>query len=277
MAVAECLGQLTPMQMQELPLLVGVAEPNRPGVDTIWPRSAIADVERRLGVHFHRGLSAVIAKGHTAGFEALRVARDLLLDSTIAGCLVCGVDSLVNASSLQWLEGHSRLKHEDLSNGVIPGEAAAAVYVHRRPAPATAPLIGLAGLGFGHEKATVLSEEPLLGVGLTAAARAALTEAGLKLHDIDFRLSDATGETYGFKELALVVARLHRVWKAEVPHWHCADAIGDSGAAAGVCQLVIAAQAFRRYYAFGDRAICFTSGLIGDRAATVLRRWEAGG
>ena len=63
-------------------------------------------------------------------------------------------------------------EHEDYSNGVIPGEAAAAVYVNRAPFSMASPQIQLAGLGFGHEKATVSSEEPLLGVGLTGAARA---------------------------------------------------------------------------------------------------------
>lgn len=117
-----------------------------------------------------------------------------------------------------------------------PGEAAAAIYVNRPPAT-TQTQVQVTGLGFGQEKATISSEEPLLGLGLTAAARAALAEAGLQLHEMDFRPSDATGEAYGCKEQALLVARLHRVWKPEVPHWHCADSIGDCGAAAGVCQL----------------------------------------
>jgi 3-oxoacyl-[acyl-carrier-protein] synthase-1 len=146
----------------------------------------------------------------------------------------------------------------------------------QRQAPAkAATTVQVIGLGFGQEKATVSSEEPLLGLGLAEAARAALAEAGLQLHDTDFRLSDATGEAYGFKEQALAVARLHRVWKAEFPHWHCADSIGDAGAAAGVCQLVIASQAFRRGYAFGDRAICFTSATSEDRAVAVLQRQVA--
>jgi 3-oxoacyl-[acyl-carrier-protein] synthase I len=272
MAVTDCLGDTAPLPLERVPVLVGLAEPGRPAGGARLADTIVVMLEERLGLRFHPRLSSAIPGGHTAGFAALRAARALLNDAEVAGCLICGVDSYINASSLLWLEAQWRLKHEDHSNGVIPGEAAAAVYVHRSPAPTSSVVIQLLGLGFGREQATITSEEPLLGLGLTGATRAALTEAGSKLDDMDYRLSDATGEVYGFKELALVVARLHRTWKAEVPHWHCADSIGDTGAAAGICQLVMASQAFRRNYAFGDRAICFTSAPHGDRAVAVLQR-----
>src|SRR5207237_7968617 len=122
-----------------------------------------------------------------------------------------GADSYVDGRALRWLEEHWRLKTDDNSDGVIPGEAAAAVFLQpHAPAPAAA-LAEVVGLGFAQEKAHVLSEDPLLGLGLAAAARQALAEAGLRLHEIDFRLSDVTGESYGFKEQSLVLARLMRV------------------------------------------------------------------
>ena len=100
-----------------------------------------------------------------------------------------------------------------------------------------------------------MTDEPLLGVGLTRAADLALTEAGVGMHDIDFRLSDVTGESYGFKEQVLAVNKLLKVHKEEFPLWHYADAIGDTGAAAGLCQLAIAYQAFVKGYAPGRRAV----------------------
>jgi 3-oxoacyl-[acyl-carrier-protein] synthase-1 len=56
------------------------------------------------------------------------------------------------------------------------------------------------------------------------------------------------------------------------PVWTWADSIGDSGAAAGIAQLVVADDALRKGYAPGDRLLCLTSSAGGDRAAAVLRR-----
>ena len=90
---------------------------------------------------------------------------------------------------------------------------------------------------------------------------------------MDWRISDVTGEQYGFKELPLVEGRLMRTVRKESQElWHGADSIGDVGAAAGITQLVMADAAFRKEYAPGDRAICFCSSVPGDRAAAVLQR-----
>jgi 3-oxoacyl-[acyl-carrier-protein] synthase-1 len=274
LALEDCLAQAPALSWPSVPLLVGLAEPGRPGGAASLAESLLPQVQEKLGVQFHPRLSRVLAKGHTAGFECLRLARQLLQTPDVPGCLVCGVDSYINASSLQWLEQHWRLKREDNSDGVIPGEAAAVVYVQRQPPAKAETRVAVLGLGFGQEKATVFSEEPLLGLGLTAAARAALAEAKLTMQAIDFRLSDVTGEAYAFKEHSLAVCRLTRTWKAEFPHWHCADSIGDSGAAAGLCQLVLAHHAFSKDYAFGDRCTCYTSAVPGERAVAVLERQQ---
>lgn len=180
------------------------------------------------------------------------------------------VDSLVNLQTLRWLDRNFRLKTPANRDGLIPGEAAAAVLLQSAPKPRT--VTEVVGLGFGKESAHILSEEPLLGLGLTLATRQALSEANLDLHEIDGRLSDVTGETYGFKELALVTARIMRTSrKREQPLWHWSEAIGDTGAAAGVAQLVFADEAFRKGYAPGERMIGWTSAEPGDRAAVVLR------
>lgn len=271
LALSDCLKLSEPLPKNS-PLLVGLAEPDRPGGTAHLEQSLIPQLSSELGVQFNPRLSRAFPAGHTAGFEALRAARDLILDGTVDSCLVCGVDSYVNAKSLLWLEQHGRLKSAENSDGVIPGEAAAAIWLHRAPILAPAPAVALRGLGFGHEEVGVLSEQPLLGVGLSAAARAALTEAQLQLHEIAFRISDVTGEGYGFKEQSLSVSRLMRGRREAFPLWHPADSLGDTGAAAGVCQMVVACDALRNGYAPGSRAICFTSSVRGARAVAVTQR-----
>ena len=122
----------------------------------------------------------------------------------------------------------------------------------------------------------MLTEEPLLGLGLADAGRQALKEAGWGFHELEFRLSDVSGESYGFREHALAHARLMRVVRLkDHPLWHAADSIGDIGAAAGVVQLIMASTAWAKGYAPGDRAACFTSAVPGERAVAMLRRCQA--
>jgi 3-oxoacyl-[acyl-carrier-protein] synthase-1 len=274
-ALAECLAGSPGLRTEQVPLLAGLAEPDRPGGPAGRAAAIIPEVETRLGRKFHRRLSEPLARGHTAVFASFQRARELLLRGDIPACLVAGVDSYLNAISLDWLHQAQRLKTEGNSNGVIPGEAAAAVLLQRRPpAPPMAP-VAVLGLGFAVEKVHVLSEEPFLGLGLAEAARAALAEARLGLHEIHFRLSDVTGESYGFKEQALLLPRVMRERVAEFPIWHCADSIGDVGAAVGACLLVHAFQAFSKGYAPGDRAVGCTSSVPGERAVAIFQRQTA--
>lgn len=272
MALTDCLKDKPSEPLDRIPLLVGLAESARPGGGAeLVARSIIERVQEKVGVQFHRKFSQVITKGHVSGFESLRVVRDLFKDAGIQVCLVCGVDSYINASSLLWLDQHWRLKTEENSDGVIPGEAAVAAFIEKHPSPKSS--VEVTGLGFSHERSHVLCDAPFLGIGLASAAKTALSEAGLSLHQMDFRLSDVTGESYGFKEQSLVEARLLRIRKDELPLWHAAESIGDIGATAGIVQLMAAGAAFRKGYAPGEKAICYTSAVPGDRAVAVIKRY----
>ena len=272
-AIEDCLGKAAGGVPERLPIVLGVGEPGRPGVCGN-PRGLIAQVEKRLGVRFHETLSTVVERGNAAGFHALALARKLPVPMS----LVCAVDSYINAPALHWLERGSRLKTPENPDGVIPGEGAAALLVEgaaqgggRGALPTNTRVLGL---GWGTESAHVLSEEPILGLGLAKAALEALGEARLQMQEMDFRVSDVSGESYAFKEQALALARTLKVRKEELPIWHCAESIGDTGAAAGICQLVVVSAAFGRGYAPGDRAICYTSSVSGDRAVAVVGRAE---
>lgn len=269
--VASCLQETKTPVSPELPIIVGLAERGRPGGSDELRGSVIDRLQAKTKYQFHSDLSIVMQVGHTAAFRLLDIVRRIFQDSEVSACLVCGADSLINHRTLRWLEQHWRVKTSENSDGIIPGEAAAAVLIQRNKISGGQILLEVTGLGFGHETAHVLSEEPLLGKGLASAVQAALSEANLGMHEIDLRLSDATGEAYGFKEQVLTLARLMRVRKAELPIWHCADSIGDVGAASGVCQLVQAFHAFQKQYAPGNQVICTTTGVLGDRAVAVVR------
>jgi 3-oxoacyl-[acyl-carrier-protein] synthase-1 len=273
-AIQDCLANAVGVRWQEVPLLIGLAEPGRPGGADL-ANEIVKRVEETVGVKFHSRLSQTIPKGHVAGCEGLRIARELFRTHKIPSCLICGVDSYINASSLFWLDQHWRLKRDDHTNGVIPGEAAAAVLAAcgESDPQQTRPTAEVIGMGFGHEEITVFIEQPLRGMGLANAAGLALAEAGLGYHEVDFRIADLTGESYGVREHVLAEGRLTKTVRHEDrPIWHAADSIGDTGAAAGVIQLVLAASAWAKGYAPGDRAVGFTSSVAGERAVVAIRR-----
>jgi 3-oxoacyl-[acyl-carrier-protein] synthase-1 len=118
-AVAECVHGHDRRELLKLPLFIGLAESQRPGSGATLSDSIISGIERRLGVRFLDSQSCVIASGRTAGFEALRRARDLMQSERFPRCLVCAVDS-TEPALLAWLSEHWRLKSEENSDGVIP-------------------------------------------------------------------------------------------------------------------------------------------------------------
>ena len=265
-SISEVAGRRLGLAWPQVPLLLCLAEPERPGAQAGNQRLAqtlVDQAQERLGMRFHPELSRAFACGHTAAFRALAHARTLMARGLAPACLVCAADSLLNATTLQWLSMNDRLKTELQRDGLSPGEAAAAVLVESQVREESC--VQVLGLGFGLEAATVSSGLPQLGLGLAAAARSALDEARRGLHEIDLRLSDVSGELHGFKELPLLQARLE-----DQPLWHWAEAIGDTGAAAGLAQLVLADQAFRKDYAPGPLALGLSSAWHGDRAAAVL-------
>ena len=146
----------------------------------------------------------------------------------------------------------------------VTGEAGAALIVSTRPLRLAPRQARIAGLGFATER------EPSRGLGIAEAARLALREADLDLAEIDFRISDAAGEPYAFKELALMLARLLRRKRERFPLWLPSESIGYTGAASALVGLAVAFQAFRRGYAPGPRALVSAAGSTGDRAVAVL-------
>lgn len=251
----------------QLPLILCTRSSELPGpaVDDL-----IREIEQRLGLTFGAKHSAHLARGQVAAFEALAQARLVIANGQAKACLIAAVDSLLDARTLAWLASHKRLKWSRQSDGIIPGEAACVSVVTALHLGASS--LAIHGLGFGTETATVLNNDPLLGLGMASACRAALAEAGLAMHEVDFRLSDVAGESYAFEELALAQTRLMRKTRTTQDLWHPGSTIGDCGAAAGLLQLAWAEQAFARGYAPGPVALAHTGNSGGRRAVALVKR-----
>jgi 3-oxoacyl-[acyl-carrier-protein] synthase I len=272
MAIQECLAPFAHLSLTEVPLLLCVAERQRSGrlagLDDELPR----EIATRLNVEFHPEFSGVIAYGRVGVAVALSRARALMHERGVSQVIVAAVDSLLLAATLKALDEQGRLLSKRNSNGFVPGEAAGALLLAARPGRGLH--LTCLGLGFSEEPVTVASEDPLRGDGLTAAINKGLADAGCQMHDIDFRITDNSGEHYYFKEAALALTRTMRQRKSEFDIWHPADCIGETGSTIGAAALAVALFACRKSYAAGSNILFHSGSDAGQRAAVILRYGE---
>lgn len=267
LSIDEALCHLDPSQWHRLPLLLCVAEAERPGRmdgldDQLLPR-----IESELGVSFAAS-SAVVPHGRVGVAVALAQARALLASGHVPGALIVGVDSLLSWPTLSHYERADRLLTESNSNGFMPGEGAGALWVG--PGPRGGAQMWCTGIGFGLEPAPIDSGGPLRGDGLTHAIRSCLDDAGLQAHALDFRTTDLSGEQYYFKEASLALSRTLRHRKEVFDIWHPAECMGEAGAAAGISVIAAADEALKKGYAPGTKVLSHWANDAGQRAAVTL-------
>jgi len=279
-AIRECLAHAGGIQPTGIPLLLCVAEKDRPGRLNGLDDRLFEEIERLLAVRFHPR-SQVISRGRVGGAVALEMVRTLIHQERLPLGLVAGVDSFLVGRTLAAYEEKQRLLTRANSNGFIPGEAGAAVLLAPPSDLPRAQLLCVA-IGFGREYATVESGEPLRADGLVEAFRALYRDGGVTLEDADYRCTDSNGEQYGFRQDRLAIRRTLRKLKDRFDHWHPADCIGEVGAAVGPCVLGLALSAARMGYAPssgtgsapGRGVLCHFSNDDGERAALLLRYIE---
>jgi 3-oxoacyl-[acyl-carrier-protein] synthase I len=280
-AIDEAMRGVPRTQWAQVPMVLCVAEADRPGRLDGLDAQLAPMIQDLLGsnVRFDPARSALVAHGRVGLAVALNGARRLLAEPQVPHVLVVAADSLITWPTLGPLEREGRLLTERNSNGFMPGEAAGAVLIGRAGSvgPSTAETGGelsIAGLGFAREAAHIASDEPLRGEGLASAIRAALEDAGLAMHDIDYRIADISGEHYYFKEAALALSRTLRQRKEDFDLWHPAECTGEVGAASGASVVALAQAACAKGYALGPRVLAHWANDNGQRAAAVLQ-WSA--
>lgn len=267
MAIAECLEGVPRETWGTMPLLLCVAERERPGRLEGLDDQLLLEIQQEVGVRFAPD-SAVVAHGRVGLAIALAQARKLIHGGRAESVLIATADSFLDWATLEAYERDERLLTAQNSNGFMPGEAGGALLVGR---PGGRGELLCSGIGFGMEKASIESGEPLRAEALSAAIREALRDAGCRLHDLDYRIGDLSGEQYYFKEAALALSRLLRQRKEEFDLWHPAESIGESGAAAGMAVLAVAWAAGQKGYAPGSNVLAHMANDAGQRAAMVLQ------
>src|SRR5262245_10977602 len=268
MAISEVLDGMPKAQWEQLPMVLCVAEPDRPGRMEGLEDALFEQIQSALGVRF-AAPSAIVPYGRISVAVALMQVRALVHDSKIPRALVAAVDSLLSWPTLSHYEQQDRLLTSANSNGFMPGEAAGALLLGA-PGERAGELL-CTGIGFGREPANINSEEPLRAEGLSQAFKTALVDADRQLHEIDFRITDSSGEQYYFKEATLALSRMLRVRKQEFDIWHPAECTGEIGAASGVSMVSAAKAACEKSYTIGSSILAHMSNDAGQRAALVLQ------
>jgi 3-oxoacyl-[acyl-carrier-protein] synthase I len=274
MAIEEALYPMPRAQWRQLPMILCVAEFDRPGRAEDLDSELATQIRQLLGVRFDESRSTVIAQGRVALAVALKAARGAIAQGKCEQVLVVAADSLIGHGTLSAYEREGRLLTDDNSNGFMPGEAVGALLLGRADRVRTQPgHLLVTGLGFASESAHITSDEPLRGEGLAAAVKGALSEAGLEMHDIDHRIADLSGEHFYFKEASLALSRTLRGRKDSFDLWHPAECTGEVGAASGAVMLAVAEAACRKGYALGRRILAHWASDSGHRAAATLQ-WQ---
>lgn len=267
MAAEECLCEMPPSQWTLVPCILCVAESDRPGRLKGLDKKLLPLVERELGAAFSPN-SLTLPLGRVSVCAAIVQARRLLESQAARHVLIVATDSLILWPTLNAYERAERLLSPQNSNGFMPGEGAGSLLVGLAE-PASS--LVCSGAGLARETAHIDSNLPLRGDGLVSAISHALSEANCELHDIDFRVTDISGEQYYFKEAALAVTRLLRELKRGFDIWHPAECIGECGAVAGAATVAVAAAACRKLYARGRNVLLHAANDSGARAALIVR------
>lgn len=267
MAIDECLSDFEAAG-RPLPLLLCAAEPGRSS-HADGDAGLIAELERELPFRWDPKLSAVLRHGRSGLVAALARARALIYDGDAPVVVVAAVDSLLDVGTLRSLESRGRLLTERNSDGFVPGEAAGAVLVTRARQEGTS-LVCL-GIGLAQENVSADGSSPFRGDGLTTAIKRALADAGCSLEQIDWRITDNSGEQYFFKESALALSRTLRGRKETFDIWHPAECVGEVGAAIGPILLGVLLSAARKGYAPGPLVLLHAGSDAGERSAAVLQ------
>ena len=143
-----------------------------------------AFVARALGL---TGPAWVVSTACSSSAKVFGNAARLIEAGLIDAAVVGGVDSLClttlyGFNSLELLSGDICRPWDAARNGLSIGEAAAFALVERDTAAPQGWLLGVGESNDGHHMSTPHPE----GLGAIAAMRAALADAGLQAHDIDY-------------------------------------------------------------------------------------------
>jgi 3-oxoacyl-[acyl-carrier-protein] synthase-1 len=215
-----------------------------------------------------------IPQGNASMQYAMEKAGQLIESNPAALCIIGGIDSLLKASTLNWLEKDNRLKSVSYGRhqGLIAGEAVGFMIIEHpvRAQQANRPVLArITGLGLAEEPTPRSLNSPSRNSGLTDACQAALN--GVQDKEVRTVFGDLNGENSRATEWSIAEMRCFKERHAQRMTWTPANCYGDIGAASGAVMVNIAAQGVVRGW-LQSPILIFCSDDHGPCGALVLEK-----
>jgi 3-oxoacyl-[acyl-carrier-protein] synthase-1 len=258
----------------EVPALLALPE-IRPGFDVDDANSVRRALARSAIENVGDIVVSDVGAGHAGALSALKMAADRVSTGQIDVCIAGGVDSYLHPKTLAWLESDLRLAREGVRSGFPPGEGAALLAVASDGALKRYGLVSQArvrAVSCTHERRRFDSDEGLFGEGLAEA----ITRVTGDLHPPDDQITDVYGDINGERprteDWGFALMRASARFRDGTAYVSPVGQCGDMGAATGALGCILAAQAWRRRYAQGRRALVWAGSWGGLRGAALLEQ-----
>lgn len=203
------------------------------------------DLASLPGALFDRARSGHFPAGAAGVFVALRDAAHRIEHGEAAAVTIVCADSMLDLARLDALQLRRRMLVDDVMDGFIPGEGAAALVVS---AVAPGGLATIAAVGADADAFTPEGDLPLTGDGLTRATHAALDGAAAPVTEVWTGLN---GASWSAREWAIAARRAHRGIDGGARVHHPVECFGDPGAALGGMLLALATVGLARGLSHG--------------------------
>jgi len=219
------------------------------------------------------------AAGHAAGGRAFQQALAQLPASRDSVGVVAGVDSHLDADTLDAMEADERLKTPVTRYGFPPGEAAAAALLAPRELAANLGrrLADVLSASSATEPQSQSLEDPVVtGQGLAEAWRGALAQLPVNGPRVGMTYVDANGERYRDREITYTLLRAPISAFDELENLRTAvDACGDVGAATTLLHTIVAILGRPEGTPSSTHALLSASSFNGLRSAVLLHLHKA--
>ncbi len=267
-ALADCLEAFPALSVENIPLFLLTLEAERPHGEEHAQFETATRAQQSLGLRFHPG-SRIVAGGRAGLGIALEQIAALFAAGGARQALLVGVDSYLNARSINHYLTAKRLLVPGNSDGFLPGEGAAAILLEA--CAAEKPGLHIAGIGRGQAEGRPDGSVPSRARGLTQAMRAALVQADFTADALHFRLSDQNGEAFFAREAANALTRIAVPGTFAPATLTTADCTGEIGAATGPLMLAWLTRFMPRPDGPGQRGLIHLANDHGERSAIVVR------
>jgi 3-oxoacyl-[acyl-carrier-protein] synthase I len=210
--------------------------------------------------------------GHVAGVAAIEEGCRLIREGNADVCLVGGVESYIDRTTVEWIDWTGGLHAPTNSWGFIPGEASGFCVLasDEFAAASQLPTLGLVlGASMTVEPKLRRDRAVCIGEGLSESFRRTLCSLPDSVL-VDQIICDLNGEPHRAEEFGFTMMRLGKRFADPGRFQTPADCWGDVGAASGTLFVALAVMAGRNGYAEGPTTLIWSSAMVAERSSALI-------